>query len=370
MTINSVYLHVPFCEAKCPYCAFASAPKPHGGEGLWLRALAAEIASRLGSSAGAGGAVETLYIGGGTPTALSDGAWRELVRLLDRTFNFSAGAEVTVEANPGSLTLEHLRLWRDWRVSRVSVGVQSFDGDELTLLGRVHSRSQAIDAVSACRSAGFSVSLDLMFGLPGQNLRGWARTLRDALSLRPHHISLYQLTIEPGTPFEGRYADLPDGYAPFRYAQWLLPRRGYAQYEVASFALPGQESRHNLNYWADGAYLGLGPAAWSYADGKRGKNEPDFARYAELTARGESAVTWEERLEPEASARQAAVLALRTRRGIEWGPFAQKHGEEISAAICAKLAQFPAGLVRQDEQGASLTPKGLRVANRIWEELI
>lgn len=369
MTTSSVYIHVPFCEAKCPYCAFPSAVRRAGDEALYLRAIAEETASR-GGAAGSPARVRTLYIGGGTPTVLSADVWRVLIGTIEGAFSFSEDAEVTVEANPGSLSAAHLRLWRDWRVTRVSVGAQSFDDAELALLGRVHSRAQAFDAAAACRAAGFSVSLDLMFGLPGQPLRGWARSLDDACSLRPHHISIYQLSVEPGTPFEGRNFTLTDGYAPYRYAQWLLPRRGYEQYEVASFALPGHESRHNMNYWADGAYLGLGPGAWSCAGGARRRNEPNLARYADLVGRGESAAVYEERLEDGAAARQAAVLALRTRNGITWRDFARRYGEAATVSIGEKLAQFPADLVRRGELGASLTPKGLRVANRIWEELI
>ena len=373
MTISSVYLHVPFCEAKCPYCAFASSVRRDGDEEVYLRAITKEMIFRRGAhsaSALTGGPVQTLYIGGGTPTVLSIDAWRVLTRMIESAFSFSDGAEVTVEANPGSLSLDHLRLWLDWRVTRISVGVQSFDDAELALLGRVHNRAQAMDAVAACRSAGFSVSLDLMFGLPGQDFRNWARTLKEALSLSPHHISIYQLSIEPGTPFEEGNFDLSDGYAPYRYAQWLLPRRGYAQYEVASFARSGHESRHNLNYWDDGEYLGLGPAAWGCVAGVRRRNEPDLARYADFVERQGSAAVYEERLEGEAAARQAAVLALRTKNGIGWGYFSKRYGGKISAAIREELMQFPEDLVRCDELGASLTPRGLRVANRIWEELI
>lgn len=367
MTASSVYLHVPFCVAKCPYCAFASAALCSGDEEAYLRAVTGEISRRRAQA----GSVKTLYIGGGTPTVLSPRAWHVLFGVLDAAFAFEDDAEVTIEANPGSLQLEHIRLWREWRVTRVSVGVQSFDADELRLLGRLHNVPQAYDAVAACRSAGFSVSLDLMFGLPGGTLRNWARTLREALTLRPHHISMYQLTLEPDTPFgEHPPGELSDGYAPYRYAQWLLPHKGYAQYEVASFARPGHESRHNLAYWEDEAYLGLGPSAWGYLDGTRYKNAPALSEYAKMMEERGEAVVYEERLEGESAARQAAVLALRTSRGINWKRFAGRHGECFAAVIRNDLRGFPADLVRCDETRAVLTPRGLRVGNRIWEELI
>lgn len=334
---------------------------------MYIRALASEM-SRA-SQEEAVGELCTLYIGGGTPTALSVESWRALADMIEGAFSFAPNAEVTVEANPCSLSAEHLRLWSDWRVTRVSVGVQSFDDAELVLLGRAHDACKASDAVCACLASGFSVSLDLMFGLPGGTLRNWARTLDQALALAVHHISLYQLTIEQGTPYAERGFNLTDGYAPYRYAQWLLPRRGYRQYEVASFARPGHECRHNLGYWDDGGYLGLGPAAWSHVGGTRRKNEPALARYASLVS-SDGAVVFSESLTLPARARQAAVLALRTARGIEWGAFAARFGELAAREMREKLAAFPGDLVLLDESRAALTPRGLRVANLIWEDLI
>lgn len=365
----SVYLHVPFCIRKCPYCAFSSASLRPGDEEKYLRAATAAIVARSRRE----NVVETLYIGGGTPSALSADAWRVLCETLESAFFWADDAEVTVEANPGSLTAAHLRIWKAWRVTRLSIGVQSFDDAELALLGRVHCAAQAADAVSACRAAGFQVSLDLMFGLPGGTLRNWARTLGEALYLKPDHLSIYQLSIEPGTPFAARYPDgqgLSDGYAPYRFAQWYLPRKGYAQYEVASFARAGRESRHNLRYWADGDYIGIGPAAWGYEDGRRYRNAPSLDAYAARVEAGEDTSVYEETLTGEAAARQAAVLALRTRDGIDWPRFASRYGAHIAEAIRAQLEQFPASLVTADSRGARLTPAGLRVANRIWSEII
>lgn len=370
---NSVYLHVPFCVSKCPYCAFASAVRAKDGadeknEKIYLRALAAEIAARACRA----GKIDTLYIGGGTPSVLSICAWRELRATLERAFFFAPDAEVTVEANPGSLTAEHLRLWRDWRVTRVSVGVQSFDDAELALLGRPHTGAQAADAVAACRAAGFAVSLDLMFGLVFGNFRNWARTLREAILLNPHHISIYQLMLEAETPFAKKFSDddLTDGYAPYRYAQWLLPKKNYVQYEVASFAQPGREARHNLYYWRNDEYLGLGPAAWSYLNGVRKKNAPDLSAYADMIAETGDASVYEESLQGEADARQAAVLALRTRYGIVWREFSARYGTAAAEAIQNDLKQFPADLVAYTPERSVLTPRGLRLANRVWEELI
>jgi oxygen-independent coproporphyrinogen-3 oxidase len=362
---NSVYLHVPFCESKCPYCAFASAVKNEGDEKIYLDALARETAVRVSSAR----LVDTLYIGGGTPSALSVPSWNELIALLEKFFVFSAGAEISVEANPNSLSDEHLRLWKNWRVSRVSIGVQSFSGERLAFLGRIHDARQARRAVTTCLDAGFSVSLDLMFGLPGESARDWGLDLRTAIGLNPHHISVYQLTAEPGTPFGQKHFSQDDGYAQYRYAQWRLQRAGYEQYEVASFAVPAHESRHNLNYWDDGEYLGLGPSAWSCLNGERFQNEPSLENYADTMARGYDAPV-RERLDAEAAARLSAVLALRTNRGIVWEKFKKKHGPVYAGLLSGELSKFPPGLVLSAPDRTFLTPKGLRLGNSIWSAII
>ena len=367
--MKSVYIHVPFCESKCPYCAFSSAVKKPADEETYLKAIEAETAAR--SPLARRNAISTLYIGGGTPTALSPSAWRGLISIIKGAFRLAPDAEVTAEANPSTLSPRHVGLWRGF-VNRVSIGVQSFNDAELAFLGRVHDTRQAEEAALLCADAGFKTSFDLMFGLPGQTLRGWGENLRRAAELSPDHISAYQLTIEPGTLF----ADLPlsgaltDGYGHYRFAQWFLPRKGYGQYEVASFSKPGEESRHNLNYWADGEYLGLGPSAWSHIGASRSKNAPDLAEYARMMASGKSASVYEENLARAPNARQAAGLALRTKNGIVWRSFKERHGKTLKDEIEEKLARFPKSLVINDGTAVRLTPAGFRVANKIWEEII
>jgi oxygen-independent coproporphyrinogen-3 oxidase len=361
---KSIYIHVPFCEAKCPYCAFASAVKREGDEELYLDSLSREI-GRRGQGAWK---IDTLYIGGGTPSVLSPRSWEKLISLIDENFSFAPGAEVTAEANPGSLSPEHLALWREWRINRISLGVQSFDDGRLAFLGRVHSSGQARNAVESCLNSGFSVSLDMMFGLPGETLRAWMADLRAAISADPSHISVYQLSAEPGTPFAGRNFSLPEGYAQYRYAQWRLPRAGCAQYEVASFSKPGHESRHNLNYWDDGGYAGFGPSAWSYSGGERFKNAPSLDEYV-INADGSPAV-FRERLEGERAARQAAVLALRTNRGINWIAFSKRYGARYACAIRHELSQLPPDLAVNGPANSRHTAKGLRLGSAIWAEII
>ena len=203
-------------------------------------------------------------------------------------------AEITVEANPNSLAAEHLLTWRDWRVTRVSIGVQSFDDAELSQMGRLHSARQAYGAVSAALAAGFSVSADFIFGLPYQSFANWGRTLREAVRCGLSHISLYQLSLEEGTPWASLDRDtLGDGYAAYRWAQWYLPRKGYRQYEVANFARQGCESRHNINYWREGEYLGAGPGAAGYLAGLRYKNFGSLRRWAAALADGRVVIVFD-----------------------------------------------------------------------------
>lgn len=365
----SLYVHVPFCERKCNYCAFESGAAAEGETDQWLALLERELAwwrNRLGAVS-----LNTCYIGGGTPTVLTGLQWTRLCSLLERSFDFSCCLETTVEANPNSLLTDHLLTWKDWRVTRVSVGVQSFDEAELSMLGRLHTPLQAYNALSAALAAGFSVNADFMFGLPYQTLHNWARTLKDAVKSGIGHISLYQLSLEPDTP----WADmdpriLPDGSAQYRWAQWYLPRKGFTQYEIANFAQNGQESKHNLNYWREGAYIGVGPGASGYIGGWRYKNVGLLSEYAARVEVGKMPAVAGERLSVDQRSREAAVLALRTAEGLERERYVNDYGLDALAEIIKKLSDMPRDLTEIDDERIVLTPKGMRVANRIWVELI
>lgn len=365
----ALYVHVPFCERKCNYCAFESAAPAAGETSLWLDLLEKELAwwgSRLGKIP-----LDTCYIGGGTPTLLDDALWTRLCALLERSFDFSRCAETTVEANPNSLKAGHLLIWRDWRVTRVSIGAQSFDEAELSMLGRLHTPGQAYAAISSALAAGFAVNADFMFGLPHQTLHNWARTLKDAAGSGIGHISLYQLSLEPGTPWaEMDPSVLPDGSGQYRWAQWYLPRKGFAQYEIANFAKKGLESKHNLNYWREGEYLGVGPGASGYLGGWRYKNIGPLGAYAAKVNTGAMPVAEGERLSRERRSREAAVLALRTAEGIDPGRYEEEYGAEALAQVIGILGKMPGGLTEIKKERIALTPKGMRVANRIWFELI
>jgi oxygen-independent coproporphyrinogen-3 oxidase len=384
MPLFSLYLHVPFCISKCGYCAFyseavektqstsnfpaANFPVANFPMERWLSALSRE-AKRIHAMWEGRPSLRTLYIGGGTPTILSLPEWESLFRILEDAFDFSDIEEATVEANPCSLTDGHLSLWRDSFVTRVSLGVQSLRDDDLAWLGRRHDARMALRALEKTCSRGFDVSADLIFGLPLQTLRMWHDSLRLVLDSGVGHVSAYQLTLEPGTPLGEAAPSLPDGYPFYRFAQWYLPRKGLEQYEIASFSRPGKECRHNRAYWSQEPVLALGPSAWGYLDGFRCRNAPTLEEYAAL-AETRPPVTEAERLGSAARGIEAAILALRTKWGIDTNSFAARFGKELAEEVLHVLRRIPPRLVRFFEGGVCLTPSGMRVGNAIWVELL
>ena len=376
----SLYLHVPFCLSKCAYCSFYSRPlvacAPNTAPEAWLTALSRE-AAHLSDVWGGPVPLRTAYVGGGTPSVLSSDLWKRLNRILEGAFDFSGLDECTVEANPCSLTDGHLTLWRDSFVTRVSLGIQSLRDEELSWLGRRHDAKAALAALDRALSYGFDVSADLIFGLPSlqfpfQTLRTWHDSLRRVLASGIGHISAYQLMPEPGTPLEKINPSLPDGYPFYRFAQWYLSRKGLEQYEVASFARPGRECRHNLAYWRQENVLARGPAAWGYlglgGGGFRYRNAPTLEEYVKTAEK--LSVTWAECLEGRAKGMEAAILALRTKWGIDTADFAARFGRDLSGTVLEGLRGMPPRLVRFNDGGVRLTSAGMRVGNAIWTELL
>ncbi|MDR3231273.1 MAG: radical SAM family heme chaperone HemW [Synergistaceae bacterium] len=377
MSLFSLYLHVPFCLSKCGYCSFHSQAlggNPDSSIEAWLTGVSRE-AGYIGRIWGGRPPLRTVFVGGGTPTVLPPSAWRRLLRLLENAFDLSEIQEATVEANPCSLTEEHLTLWRDSFVTRVSLGVQSLQDDELLWMGRRHDARTALRAIERTLACGFDTSADLIFGVASQTLRGWHDTLRRVVASGVGHISTYQLTLEAHTPLAEKLdrekSELPEGYSFYRFAQWYLPRRGLAQYEIASFARPGGECRHNLAYWRRENVLALGPAAWGYLrdDGFRYHNVFTPEEYASLTETG-LPIAGAERFEGRAAGAEAAILALRTKWGIDAAEFTNRFGRGLWEEIRAILEGIPRRLVRIDDDGARLTPGGMRVGNAIWVELL
>ena len=366
----SVYIHLPFCLKKCPYCSFFSLPLKEAGRKGYIALLSEEMNAWKRELSGR--EAKTIYFGGGTPSLLSLSQWEGLFDCLKNSIPLGTAPEITVEANPESLTREHLSLWKERGVTRVSLGVQSFLDAELIWLERPHNSRRAEEALTLIVEEGLSASADLMFGLAGQTLRSWKYSLDRALSLGAEHLSLYQLSLEEGCrwfsrPPEGR----PDGYPFYRFAQWILPRKGFSQYEIASFSLPGKECLHNSAYWTNRPVLALGAGAWGYWGGKRYRNEDTLKEYEQaVRKKGTACKEWLE-LSEEESAREAAVLYLRTARGLPFHEFVSRYGERMLGDILSILKeQVPGNCLEWQREYVALTPRGMRVGNSVWSLLI
>jgi len=364
----SVYLHIPFCERKCPYCAFTSYVADDSAKSEYLDAVEKELVAwqnKLGTIT-----ATTVYIGGGTPSCLSLGNWKLLAKTVEKYIDFSKCSEFTVEANPNSLSRELLEFWKQWRVTRISIGVQSLDDKELKFLGRLHNSRQALNAIEMAKEYNFDVNADFMFGLPQQTLDGWKITLEKAVALGISHLSLYQLTIEEGTPFENESYVLPEGEMEYSFAQQYLCEKDFIQYEIANFAHVGKESKHNLNYWRGEDYLGIGASASGYIGGTRYTNESDFKKYCNLVMSEGKAIAFTEKLDLFAKAREASVLRLRMSEGISRDCYRKEFGEDCEQYVIDTLSKFPEELYEITDKKIVLTQAGMRVANRIWIELV
>ena len=321
----SLYVHVPFCVSRCRYCDFASEVRDEGRVARYRAALSREIEL----TACAGRRLETIYIGGGTPTCIGATALLGLMDEIASAFDASALREWTIEANPGTVERGMLGEMRARGADRISLGAQSFDDALLELLGRIHTAAEAERALRDARDAGFrNVSLDLIYGLPGQTLEGVRDDAARAVDLAPEHVSVYGLTYEEGTELTrrrdaGELAPAGEELERSMYEALMtdLPAAGYEQYEIASFATDGLYSRHNTAYWTGREYLGLGPAAASYLGGARRTNVRSLDDYVRMVSDGVLPVAESESLDPAASAREALVLALRLRRGVDPGRF-------------------------------------------------
>lgn len=366
-----LYIHVPFCVRRCGYCDFAVTPTRAAPLDEWLDAIAAELRFREAAGAWSGPmALDTLYVGGGTPSLLGTGAMARLAAVLAPFARWDAGLEWTVEANPESFTPELARDWAAAGVNRVSLGAQTFHEPSLQWMGRLHGAEGPARALDAARAAGLdNVSVDLIFGLPERLGRDWGHDLDRALALEPAHISLYGLTAEMGTPLgrwvgEGREKLVgEDGYAEqYLLAATRLTAAGMNHYEVSNFARPGRESRHNRAYWRHASYVGLGPGAHSFLPPVRMWNVRDWAEYRHRLAEGDGVEADREVLGRGDVALEATWLGLRSSDGL---PLAQ-----LSTSQQLLVADWVAGgLAGAADDRVSLTHAGWLVLDRLAVEL-
>ena len=378
--INHLYVHIPFCVAKCSYCAFYSEPAECGRVERFLTALTREIeavAERL--------APRTIYFGGGTPSILTAQQLEKLLtHLRSRVPDFDSLAaasdfEWTVETNPATVSPEKAQLLRAFGVNRVSVGAQALDETLLKRLGRVHTVAMVHGTVETLRAAGFdNLNLDFIFAIPGQTDGQWEKTLTGAMAMGPQHLSTYELTYEDDTPLMQALAkegasplDEETTLAMYERLLELTAGDGFRQYEISNFARPGRECRHNLNCWRGGDYIGIGPSASGFVDGWRYKNVANTDTYIERIQRGQSPAEYAERLSPQARAGELVAFALRMNEGIGAAAFERQTGFRLDQLWPKELAELTTqGLIVWDGDRLRLTARGRLVADRVAESFI
>ncbi len=363
-----VYAHLPFCPYVCPYCDFAKWAWDDARAARYLAALRAELARAPRVRA------RTLFFGGGTPTTYAPASIAALVGEVRARLGLPADAEVTAEANPDPELAARIPGLYAAGVNRLSIGVQSFDPRELRLLGRRHTAADVANAVRAARAAGFAnLSLDLIFGVPGQTEASWAASLEAALALEADHLSCYGLTVEAGTPYATWFARDPAAFADDAHEARLyaiaierLRGAGFEHYEISNWAKPGHQSQHNRIYWANEPYLGLGVGAASYLGGTRSTHTRDLEAYCAAALAGEPIPGEGERLEGAARAGEAIMLALRTAEGVDLGAFRERYGIDVVQRYRTVVDELVAGGFLETVPGhVRLTERGRFVANDV-----
>ncbi len=370
-----LYIHIPFCRSKCDYCDFYSLAGAEGRMDDYQKALLAQI----GESAPRARehTVTTVYIGGGTPSWYGEKRVCELLRAVKKKFRLAKDAEVTMEANPDSVSERGLKALRRAGVNRISMGMQSGCDRELRDIHRPHTFEQVEQAVAAARRAKIeNISLDLIYGLPGQSEESWRETVEKALSLKPEHLSCYGLAVEEGTPLAHRVEageSLPDDDAQAAFYLWTVERlaaAGYAQYEISNFARPGRESRHNLKYWMGEEYMGFGPAAHSDFGGCRYAFVRDLEGYIHGVLEGGELLSEADVIPPRERGSEYLMLRLRTVYGVEEWEYRRAFYMNFDP-IAAKLTEYERhGWARRHEGRWRLTAEGFLLSNRLIGELL
>jgi oxygen-independent coproporphyrinogen-3 oxidase len=382
---SGLYIHIPFCLKKCPYCDFFSITDA-SFHPAFLNALSTEMRLNRGVEL----VFDTLYIGGGTPSVFNEKTVRRIVETARQSFKILPGAEITLEVNPGTVTLEKLKGYRRAGVNRINIGVQSFNSANLRFLGRIHSDRDADLAVKWAQSAGYkNIGLDLIYGIPDQTTASWLRDLQSAVEFGPQHLSCYMLTFEPGTPMdkdrkkgcfkplaEGRVCDL------FETTVNFLRDHGYVQYEISNFARGSivgsglgndgdNRSRHNTKYWTSTPYIGLGPSAHSFMEPERFWNYADVGKYMEELADGKLPRGGKESLNREQLMTEAVYLGLRQTRGISVDTFNEKFGVNFQGMFGEVITDLEEkGLMNFSQGRCALTSKGMLYLDAIASRLI
>ena len=382
-----LYIHIPFCRQKCFYCDFPSFAGREKKIDKYLQALEQEFAllrQRLYPKDNVKDteskfAPRTIYIGGGTPTALNAHQLKKLLEIVQKYVTVAKAEEFTVEMNPGTVDREKLLLLQQAGVNRLSVGVQSFDDHCLQKIGRIHTAQDAVNTIELAHNLGFdNISLDLIYGLPQQDREILTQSVERALTLPVQHISIYGLQLEEGTAFQ-RMADMGKLQLPtdelvetmHDYIVEKLPEAGYQRYEISNYALPGYESKHNLSYWQDVDYLGLGSGAHSYWQGTRYENPRSIDDYISALEVGRLPSTLEEQVDRQAHMEEYCFLGLRTAAGIDKNLFQQKFGVDLFTVYGRTIEKLVAqDLLQHTANGIALTTLGMKYGNQVFGEFL
>lgn len=369
---HGLYIHIPFCRQKCLYCDFYSATYTEELADSYISVILKQL-QELDQG------FSSIYIGGGTPSILSLGLLDKLLKGLKKFTR--EGLEFTIEANPESLDKEKLKLFIERGANRISIGVQSFDDKKLKSLGRIHTAGQAIEAIELSKKIGFkNINIDMMFGISGENLTTWQDELEKAAGFDAQHISCYSLSYEKDTPFfrmkeRNEIVSLDESVMAEMYAYTIshLPKMGLGHYEVSNFARPGFECAHNLNYWGNFPYTGIGPSAVSYIGGVRSENVNDAEEYIDRYEKGVSLIAYKERLSGLRMAKETAAVKIRTRQGIDYSWFKDKTGldfediekDSLEELFKDNLLEYKIDKVTRERLGIALTEKGFLFADAV-----
>ncbi len=379
----SLYIHIPFCAKKCTYCDFNTYADMDESYAPYVDALCREI-SAMGAHRKRP-AVQTIFIGGGTPTVLSISQLRQILQTCSTAFDLSPTAEITSEANPGTVDEYYLRQMLTLGINRISIGAQSFNPAELSMLGRIHAADDISATVAAARRAGIAnLNLDLIYALPNQILASWKNTLAQTIALSPEHISLYSLTLEHGTALRAQVArgefPAPDSDTAadmYELADKLLARAGYAQYEISNWAKPTFECAHNLTYWRNEPYLAMGAGAHSFDEGQRWWNVRAVGQYIEMMSvasetHAHPAQADFETIDSRLAMGETMMLGLRlTREGVSFSAFEARFGVSMASVFEKEIDKLKTlGLLEEADQRLRLTVSGRLLGNQVFAEFL
>lgn len=367
-----LYAHIPFCIKKCAYCDFLSWPDSQRNQERYVQALCREISAYRGNFPRR---VSSVFLGGGTPSILNPELLEKIMDSLYGAFSFAENPEISIEANPGTVTLEKLRAYKRMGIGRISFGLQSARNEELQELGRIHTYEEFLEGYDMARRAGFdNINVDLISGIPGQTVKSWQRNLTQVMKLKPEHISAYSLIIEEGTPFAQRELNLPDEEEEremYESTAETLGQNGYVQYEISNYALPGRACAHNLGYWARDDYLGLGLGAASLVNNRRWNNTDSMEEYQAGAGEPERIRVCQEDLSVSEQMEETMILGLRRMEGVWRKDFREMYDvelEEVYGDVIGRLVKL--GLLADDGRRIFLTRRGISLSNQVFVEFM